>query len=46
MLTRFENFWHKEKRVGSIDIMDVYSREVSKFSQKIFVIAVMQSINS
>ena len=41
ILTRFENFWHKEERVATINIMDVYNRKVSTFSQKIFVIAVM-----
>ena len=41
ILIRFENFWHKEKRVWTIDIMDVYNKEVHKFSQKIFVIAAM-----
>ena len=40
-LTRFSNFWYKEQRVATIDIMDVYNREVSKLSQKLFVIAVM-----
>jgi len=40
-LKRFLNFWPKEKRVATIDILDVYTREVSKFSQKLFVIAVM-----
>jgi len=34
ILTGFENFWHK-KRVGSIDIMNVYNREVSKFSENV-----------
>ena len=37
----FLNFWHEEKRVVTIDILDVYNREISKFSQKAFVIAVM-----
>ena len=37
----FSNFWHKEKRVVTIDIMDVYNREVSNFSQRISVIAAM-----
>ena len=35
ILTRFENFWHKEKRIATINIMDVCNRKVSKFSQKI-----------
>jgi len=33
-LTRFSNFWYKEKRVVTIDIMDVHNREVGKFSQE------------
>ena len=41
ILTCFENLWHKEKRVGTIDIMDVYTREVSKLPQKIITIAAM-----
>ena len=36
------NFWRKEKRVVTIIIMYVYNREVSKFSQKIFVIAAIK----
>ena len=39
-LTHLENFWHKEKRIGT-DVMDVYNWEVSKFSQKKFVITAM-----
>ena len=39
--TRFENFSRKKKGVGTIDIVDLCNREVSKFSQRIFVIATM-----
>ena len=37
-LTPFLTSWHKEKRVATIDKLDVYNREVSKFSQKLIVI--------
>ena len=37
----FFEFLAQEKRVVTIDIMDVYNREVSEFSQRIFVIAAM-----
>ena len=40
-LTPFSTFWHKEKGVATIDKLDVYNREVSKFSKKLIVIGVM-----
>ena len=40
-LNTFFKFLAQDKRVGTIGIMNVYNREVSKFSQRIFVIAAM-----